>query len=296
MASDLVAHQNPCPNPHIPPLRLEIEDIPISKNHPQYSHAVAAITAYWRQATNMALSDQKEYTDLVASLAFTVPKSAEGTPSQHKLYKAIKTRPTWARYVMFHSIYGSVRSLAEHVRLAHGSDVMGNFFDKYCKHHPWPEVLKKRRRESIAEGQPPSKKHAEVPASSVSTTSSSGQLALINTVAESKTPARDQPVKSTQQSVVAPQTSASDGNKLALPQRSKTLSLIRAVKPSLQKAAEGDKMDEILRELGRIREHQVKEAEKMERNVARLEGSIAEFITRFRVVEENVQLLLKKNP
>ncbi|KAL7905088.1 hypothetical protein GGI35DRAFT_489306 [Trichoderma velutinum] len=292
MAPELVIHPNPCPNPNIPPLRLEIEDIPIAKNHPQYSHAVAAITAYWRQATNMALSDQKEYRDLVASSAFIVPKSAEGTPSQHKLYKAIKNNPTWARYVIFHSIYGKVKSLAEHVKLAHGSDVMDNFFEEYCKLHPWHGGLKKRQSESITEGQPPSKKHAEAPASSNSATTSPGKLAIKNEFPGSKSLAPIQFIKADQKPVVAP---VSDENKLSLLQRSDSPLFARVVKPTPQKASETDKMDEVLHELGRIREHQVKEAEKTEKFKARVEGSVAEFASRFKVLEENVQLLLQKN-
>lgn len=93
--------------------------------------------------------------------------------------------------------------------------------------------------------------------------------------------------------MVAP---VSDENKLSLRQRSDSPLFTRAIKPLSQKAAETDKLDEILREFGRIREHQVKEAEKMGKAVARVEGSIAELTSRFKVVEENVQLLLQKNP
>ncbi|PNP53889.1 hypothetical protein THARTR1_05706 [Trichoderma harzianum] len=298
MAPNLVTHPNPCPNPNIPPLRLEIEDIPISKNHPQYSHAVAAITAYWRQATNMALSDQKEYRDLVASSAFIVPKSAEGTPSQHKLYKAIKNNPTWARYVMFNAIYGKVKSLAEHVKTAHGSDVIGNFFDKYCKHHPWRGGLKKHRRESIVEGQPPTKKHADAPASSNSAVISFGKLAIKSEAPESKSQALSQSAKVDQKPkpMVAP---VSDENKLVLLPRSDSPLFARASKTPSQKAAETKKLDEILRQLVLIREHQVKETEKRGKTEARVEGSIAELNSRFKVVEEIVQLLLQllqKNP
>ncbi|KAL7953754.1 hypothetical protein V8C34DRAFT_308915 [Trichoderma compactum] len=314
MAPNLVTHPNPCPKPNIPPLRLEIEDIPIAKSHPQFSHAVAAITAYWRQATNMAFSDQQEYRDLVASSAFLVPKSAEGIPSQHKLYKAIKNNPTWARYVMLNAIYGKVKSLAEHVKTAHGSGVMENFFNDYCKHHPWQGGLKKRQRESIAEGQPPSKKHAKVPASSNSAVSSSGKVAMKNEIPESKRQARSKLAKVDQKPMVVP---VSNENKPALHQRSHPPPFARGIKTPSQKAAETDKTDEILRELvliresqvkqdermdeilreqGHIREHLFKEAEKVGKIMARAEGSNAEFTSRFKVIEENVQLLLQKCP
>ncbi|KAK4064747.1 uncharacterized protein Triagg1_8934 [Trichoderma aggressivum f. europaeum] len=314
MAPNLVTHPNPCPNPNIPPLRLEIEDIPIAKSHPQFSHAVAAVTAYWRQATNMALSDQQEYRDLVASSAFIVPKSAEGIPSQHKLYKAIKNNSTWARHVMLNAIYGKVKSLAEHVKTAHGSDVMENFFNEYCKHHPWQRGLKKRQRESIAQGQPPSKKHAEAPASSNSAANSSGKVAIKSEFPESKSQALGKLAKVDQKPMVAP---VSNENKLALHPRSDSPLFTRGIQTPSQKAAETDKMDEILRELvlirenqakqdekmdeilreqGHIREHLFKETDKVGKAMARAEGSNAELTSRFKVVEKNVQLLLKKNP
>ncbi|KAF3067624.1 hypothetical protein CFAM422_008601 [Trichoderma lentiforme] len=315
MAPNLVTHPNPCPNPNIPPLRLEIEDIPIAKNHPQFSHAVAAITAYWRQATNMALSDQQEYRELVASSAFIVPKSAKGTPSQHKLFKAIKNNSTWARYVMFNAIYGRVKSVAEHVKTAHGSEVMENLFNEYCKHHPWQGGLKKRRSDSIAEGQPPTKKHAEAPASSNSVASSSGNMkaAIKNELLESESQDVHGFAKVDQKPMMAP---VSNENKLTLHQRSDSPLFTRGIKTLSQKAAETDRADEILRELilirenqvkqtekadqilrelALIREHQTKEAEKKGKAMARVEGSIAELTSRVKVVED-VQLLLKKNP
>ncbi|KAL6792185.1 hypothetical protein GGI42DRAFT_346553 [Trichoderma sp. SZMC 28013] len=309
MAPNLVTHPNPCPKPNIPPLRLEIEDIPIAKSHPQFSHAVAAITAYWRQATNMALSDQKEYRDLVASSAFIVPKSAEGIPSQHKLYKAIKNNPTWARYVMLNAIYGKVKSLAEHVKTAHGSDVMENFFNEYCKHHPWRGGLKKRQRESIAEGQPPRKKHAEAPASCDSAVTSSGKVAMKSEIAESKSQALSELAKVDQKPMMA---FVSNENKLALHQRSDFPLFARDIKKAAEtdktfeilrelvlirenQVKQDEKMDEILREQGQIRGHLFKEAEKVGKIMARAEGSNAELISRFKVVEENVQLLLRKS-
>lgn len=316
MPSEPVTHPNPCPNPGIPPLRLEIEDIPISQSHPQYSHALAAVTAYWRQATNMALSDQQEYLELIASSAYVVSKSAEGTPSQHKLYKAIKAHSTWARYVMFHSVYGNVRSLAEHVKQAHGSDTIRNFFDQYCKHHPWPPNLTKRRRESTTDNQPPAKKHAEIPASSVSVAGLSVQLPINNKTPASKAPTQNQPAKTAQQPVEMSQASKSDNNNLTAVQRGNTPAVAQSVNPSLQEGVEAgimdkilaelhhlrqhrikeaDKMDRIEAELRCIRQHQIKEADRMEQNVARLEGSIAEFISRFRVVEENVKSLVRQD-
>ncbi|KAL5087988.1 hypothetical protein Trisim1_007392 [Trichoderma cf. simile WF8] len=312
MAPNLVTHPNPCPNPNIPPLRLETEDIPIAKNHPQYDHALAAITAYWRQATNMALSDQQEYRELVASSAFIVPKSAKGAPSQHKLYKAIKNNPTWARYVMFNAIYGKVKSVAEHVKTAHGSDVMENLFKEYCKHHPYKKGSKKRRSESIFEDQPPSKKHAEDPASSNSVAGSSGKVAIKNELSESKSQDLHEFAKVDQKPMMAP---VSNENKLTLHQRSDSPLFTRGIKTLSQKAAETDRADEILRELilirenqvkqtekadqilrelALIREHQTKEAEKKGKAMARVEGSIAELTSRVKVVED-VQLLLQKN-
>ncbi|KAJ4857916.1 hypothetical protein T069G_08813 [Trichoderma breve] len=214
---------------------------------------------------------------------------------------------------MFNAIYGKVKSVAEHVKTAHGSEVMENLFNEYFKHHPWQERPKKRRSESIAKDQPPSKKHAEAPASSNSVASSSGKVAIKNELSESKSQDLHEFAKVDQKPMMAP---VSNENKLALHQRSDSPLFTRGIKTLSQKAAETDRADEILRELilirenqvkqtdkadqilrelALIREHQTKEAEKKGKAMARVEGSIAELTSRVKVVED-VQLLLQKNP
>ncbi|KAM0444352.1 hypothetical protein ACHAO4_010251 [Trichoderma viride] len=105
-----MASVNPCPNPHIPPIRFEFNDILAASLVQDFQeHRIQserALRAYWAQAANMTKADQKTYIRLLKNGSFVVPKRAIVDPSNHPLYEELATEPSWPKYVMLKAIYG----------------------------------------------------------------------------------------------------------------------------------------------------------------------------------------------
>ncbi|KAL5088118.1 hypothetical protein Trisim1_007281 [Trichoderma cf. simile WF8] len=72
---------NPCPAPSVPPMQIEIEDIPVDISHEFYISAVKAVKGYWAQATNMNAVDQQQYKDILKAESFVIEQSAMNAPS-----------------------------------------------------------------------------------------------------------------------------------------------------------------------------------------------------------------------
>ncbi|KAK1246336.1 hypothetical protein MKX08_000138 [Trichoderma sp. CBMAI-0020] len=85
---------NPCMNPNIPPIRIELSDIPCDDSHPHYANGVAVVKAYWQQATNMTLDDQAEYKTLIEQQQFLKQRAALLAPHQHGVFKSCQISPT----------------------------------------------------------------------------------------------------------------------------------------------------------------------------------------------------------
>lgn len=100
-----MAHVNPCPNPGIPPLRIEIWDIPVAETDEHYPPALKVFKAYWRQATNMTTIDQWEYKSLIEKEAFVGDYDADPLIC-HDLFTDFLISPTWAKYVFLQSLFG----------------------------------------------------------------------------------------------------------------------------------------------------------------------------------------------
>ncbi|KAK1238131.1 hypothetical protein MKX08_002710 [Trichoderma sp. CBMAI-0020] len=103
------ASANPCPNPHIPPIRFGLGDIPAAfLAHDSQEHTIQserALWAYWAQAANMTKTDQQTYIRLLKKGSFAVPKDAIADPSKHPLYKELSINPSWPKYVMLKAMY-----------------------------------------------------------------------------------------------------------------------------------------------------------------------------------------------
>ncbi|EHK44704.1 uncharacterized protein TrAtP1_002818 [Trichoderma atroviride] len=100
---------NPCLNPNIPPIRIELSDIPYKDYHEQYHYAVRVVKGYWRQATNMTIEDQVEYKTLIEQQQFVRQGLANYTPSSHSVYGSCHVSPTWAKYIFLKSLYCNVK-------------------------------------------------------------------------------------------------------------------------------------------------------------------------------------------
>ncbi|KAL6901138.1 hypothetical protein GGI43DRAFT_383481 [Trichoderma evansii] len=109
--STLMASANPCPNPHIPPIKFERKDLPGPRfpingdGDDQILREERAIRAYKAQAANMTEVDQQNYIQLLKNRSFIVPTDAIDDPSQHPLYRDLMAIPSWPKYVMLKSIY-----------------------------------------------------------------------------------------------------------------------------------------------------------------------------------------------
>jgi hypothetical protein len=106
-----IAPVNPCPRPHLPPIKFELQDFlatfPIMDLDEQKDYADRALSAYWAQAANMTKADQEAYIRLLKNGSFVVPKNAIVDPCNHPLYEELSTEPSWPKYVMLKAIYDS---------------------------------------------------------------------------------------------------------------------------------------------------------------------------------------------
>ncbi|PON27703.1 hypothetical protein TGAM01_v203470 [Trichoderma gamsii] len=99
---------NPCPNPGIPPVSIELRDIP-STTQPGFALALRVLEGYWRQATNMSTEEQWDYKSFIENSYFF--RHDEGgkeidSPENHILFNELHVTPTWGRYVFLKSLFG----------------------------------------------------------------------------------------------------------------------------------------------------------------------------------------------
>lgn len=137
------AHVNPCPTPQIPPARLEYADIPVSISDEHYTRAQACVRAYWAQATNMTSTDQDEFRMMLKDRAFYVEESAIAAPSNHRICRALKKQPTWARYVFVKALYPDSKHVDDFALKYFQSNAINDFTQDYRNYRP---VDKKRKK------------------------------------------------------------------------------------------------------------------------------------------------------
>ncbi|KAM0447879.1 hypothetical protein ACHAO4_008623 [Trichoderma viride] len=119
-----MAPANPCTNPNLPPIRIELSDIPCDESHAQYINGVLVVKAYWRQATNMTLKDQVEYQTLIEQQCFEM-------------------QPPW--YVFIKALDIGTYDLDSEVQGIFGSLRIGDFGNSYRAYHPEPARELKRK-------------------------------------------------------------------------------------------------------------------------------------------------------
>ncbi|EHK50915.1 hypothetical protein TRIATDRAFT_303404 [Trichoderma atroviride IMI 206040] len=155
--SMLMASVNPCPNPHIPPIRFEFCDVlatsSVQDSQEHTIQAERALRAYWAQAANMTKIDQQEYIRLLKKGSFAVPKDAIADPSKHSLYNELSINPSWPKYVMLKAMYDQdtfnqrlLGKLEDNLKLVFGSLDIKDLTSIY--HHAG---LAKRKREQESE-------------------------------------------------------------------------------------------------------------------------------------------------
>ncbi|KAF3063319.1 hypothetical protein CFAM422_009912 [Trichoderma lentiforme] len=101
----LLPHDNPCPNPQLPPLMIEVDNpyVPQPGGRDQYLYD-AVIDAYQEQATNMTQLDQNEYLSLIEASYFKMDHDTKRGPSHHPLYSKLQNEPTWAKFVFLSAL------------------------------------------------------------------------------------------------------------------------------------------------------------------------------------------------
>ncbi|KAL6889071.1 hypothetical protein GGI43DRAFT_416390 [Trichoderma evansii] len=139
-----MAHINPCPNPNIPPVSIELYDIPCNESHEQYPNAIRAVKAYWRQATNMTFEDQIEYKGIVEYMFTFEQEPLLWRSKCSSLYKSCKASPTWAKYVFIKAMYGGakIHNLDAQVLGIFKSLKIEDFERDYRTHIPDPARVK----------------------------------------------------------------------------------------------------------------------------------------------------------
>ncbi|KAL7920604.1 hypothetical protein ACQKWADRAFT_328625 [Trichoderma austrokoningii] len=154
------ASVNPCPNPHVPPIKFEYRHLPVVNCFVQdiwgqWHRGDRAIHAYWAQATNMTKADQETYIGLLETNAFIVRRDAAEDPSKHPLYKDLAADPCWPKYVMLKAIYGQdtlsqklLVNLEIDLEPVFGSLVIRDFTSAYNQYH-----LEKRKRDQESESE-----------------------------------------------------------------------------------------------------------------------------------------------
>ncbi|OPB44349.1 hypothetical protein A0O28_0026670 [Trichoderma guizhouense] len=108
----LLPHDNPCPNPQLPPLMIELDNpyVPQPGGRDQTSYATV-IHAYQTQATNMTQLDQNEYLSLIKASYFRMDCDTERGPSHHPLYSKLQNEPTWAKFVFLSALYPEIKRI-----------------------------------------------------------------------------------------------------------------------------------------------------------------------------------------
>lgn len=139
-----MAHINPCPNPNIPPLKIELSDIPCTESHEQYPNAIRAVRAYWRQATNMTFEDQIEYKGLIEYMFAYEQEASLWRSKCSSNYKSCKASPTWAKYVFIKAMYGGskIHNLDTQVLGIFKSIKIEDFERDYRTYNPNPAIVK----------------------------------------------------------------------------------------------------------------------------------------------------------
>lgn len=140
---------NPCTNPNLPPIRIELSHIPCNESQAQYVNGVLAVKAYWRQATNMTLEDQVEYKTLIEQQRFEKQGSWDiSVPSDYSIYKSCQASPTWAKYVFIKALDISTPALDGQMQGIFGSLGISDFEQCYRAYNPEPARELKRKAES----------------------------------------------------------------------------------------------------------------------------------------------------
>ncbi|KAK0762165.1 hypothetical protein N5P37_004968 [Trichoderma harzianum] len=108
-----------CASPHLPPIRIDLSDIPIDYTDEQYLHARSAVEAYWKQAYNMTKVEQMEYQQLIKEELYKKEGKLVTRPSDHNVYRACRKKPNWARFIFIHAIYDALELLDRHLLEEH---------------------------------------------------------------------------------------------------------------------------------------------------------------------------------
>lgn len=104
---------------HVPPIIIKTNRIKqylchkhginrfLATSHSQYQNGLAAVRAYWKQAPNMTLDEQREYkyARLVDNGSWFVQNYATTKPSNHNLTRLSKIRASLLKYVMLSALY-----------------------------------------------------------------------------------------------------------------------------------------------------------------------------------------------
>lgn len=163
--STTMAHANPCPNPGIPPLRIELSDIPVDEEDPRFPFAIKVIEQYWRQATSMTTDDQWEYKSLIEGEKFSM-MDYNGfdidSLIDHSLFNDLLISPTWAKYVFLYSLFGeeSMFAIERFATEKFKSQMIDDLEEEYRAYHRDPslpdgEVSGETQTQSIASSHPP---------------------------------------------------------------------------------------------------------------------------------------------
>ncbi|KAL7897366.1 hypothetical protein HDV63DRAFT_401652 [Trichoderma sp. SZMC 28014] len=155
-----MAHANRCPSPGIPPLRIELSDIPVDDGYQAYPFAIRVIEGYWGQATNMTTDDQLEYKFLIEDREFE--RGSDDSLFQHYLFNDLLISPTWAKYVFLHSLFGyePLYLIDRFAIEKFGSTTIDDLQEEYRTHHrdpslPDAEISGEMQTQSIASSHPP---------------------------------------------------------------------------------------------------------------------------------------------
>lgn len=140
-----MAHINPCPNPNIPPLRIELSDIPCNESD-KYPDAVRAVKAYWRQATNITIEDQIEYKGLVENTHCHNKGGLPWGPIFFAIWSSCEASPIWAKFFFIKSLYCVLPPSFDTLMLCVFKSLqIEDFENDYRTHNPEPIRVKKHK-------------------------------------------------------------------------------------------------------------------------------------------------------
>ncbi|KAL7949402.1 hypothetical protein V8C42DRAFT_211234 [Trichoderma barbatum] len=135
-------------------LNISIESadilVPVSDEH--YHRAVDVVKQYQKQAVNMTADEQNEYKALFDDKCYVIEQSAIGAPSNHRLYKACKFKPTWAKYVFLHGLYHSTAALDIALMPHFHSLAINDMTEQYRQHCPAPAPARAPKRKATTTG------------------------------------------------------------------------------------------------------------------------------------------------